>query len=132
MAADLIGVEHVSSQHAARVFQAAGVIDPEGRASPAGMAAGTCVRVRAPRGAVVVSYTAEPTRLWCIAAAGEGAGADRIQACDAVLSLIAKRQGLRLVAFQTARRGLVRRARALGYRVTGRAGRGWIMTKALA
>jgi hypothetical protein len=132
VAADLIGVEQISREHAACMFQAARVTDPEGLQSAASMAEGQCVRVRAACGAAAVSYELQPGRLWCIAVAAEGQGADRVRVCDAVLSLIAKRHSLRRLGFQTGRRGLVRRCKALGYIVTGRAGRGWILEKVIA
>lgn len=62
---------------------------------------------------------------WIDAAHGSGpAGVDLVAAIDA--AVCAQASGLRRVALQTARPGMVRKLRRLGYAVNG-----WIMGKAL-
>lgn len=65
--------------------------------------------------------------MWVYQASGQGRGLT-----EAMLSVIerqAKNAGCALVAFQTVRQGLVKKAKALGYEVQGAAGRGLVLSK---
>lgn len=124
-------LEPVSAEDAAQAFQAAGCTDPEGKATPQSMAhAGRCLRVKAPAGELVLSIGPEGDALWVYGAAGKGAGMTYtgLQA----LEYIARAAGLRAVAFQTMRRGLIRQAKAKGYEIAGAVGAGFILQKAIA
>lgn len=61
---------------------------------------------------------------WCNALSGDGAGLDLCAVVDAAITQ--QSEGLRRVAFQTARPGLVKKMSRLGYHVTG-----WVMAKEL-
>ncbi|MBT2180493.1 hypothetical protein KKP06_22005 [Ralstonia pickettii] len=74
------------------------------------------------------SVQAHGDELYILAAAGR-AGFDLTAAGLAIIEQQA--QGFASVAFQTRRRGLVRKAGALGYQPAGRAGNGIIMRKVL-
>lgn len=132
MVADLIGVGPVSQQHAAHVFQVAGIVDPAGLETPDEMARFTCVNAQLDQAGMIISYTLRPDCLWCVAAAAVWSGKRScIPALDAVLSALGKREGRTRVGFQTARRGLVRAAQRLGFVVTGQVGHGWSMEKVI-
>lgn len=74
------------------------------------------------------SVQAHSAELFILAAAGR-AGFDLTRAGLAVIEQQA--EGFASVAFQTRRRGLMRKAEALGYRPAGTAGTGVIMRKVL-
>lgn len=125
-----LGLQAIPQHLAAQAFAAAGVTDPEGTATPESMArAGKCFRLDVPHGSLVISVGEEGGALWCYAAAGEG---QRMYlAADAALTRIARLSGCARVGFQTLRPGLVRRAKSLGYTVTGVKGAGFEMQKAI-
>lgn len=106
------------------------MIDPEGLATPHSVAqAGQCFELDFPQGKAVLSVGGESGALWCYALAGQGR--DLTRAADAVLCSIARLSGFRRIGFQTARPGLVRRCRSLGYTVAGVVGCGFKMEKVL-
>lgn len=86
-------------------------------------ARGQCFAATAPGAQVVYVLRVENGRAWVDAMKGAGA-VDWI--ANALPIIEAQAQGLRAVAFQTGRRGLVRKAQRQGYRVAG-----YIMEKAL-
>jgi hypothetical protein len=107
------------------------VLDPEGLATPQSVAsAGRCFELDFPNGQAVISVGHEAGALWCYGLAGKGR--DMTRTADAVLCQLARLSGCSRVGFQTARPGLVRRCRALGYTVAGVVGCGFKMEKALA
>lgn len=123
-----IGLQPLPQHLAAQAFAAADVTDPEGVATPESMAlAGKCFRLDTPHGHLVLSVGHEQGVLWCYAAAGQGTR--MYLDADAVLCRLARLSGFSLVGFQTRRPGLVRRARSLGYIVTGVKGAGFEMQK---
>lgn len=125
-----VGLQPIPQHLAAQAFAAAGVTDPEGTATPESMAvAGKCFRMDTPHGHLVLSVGHEQGALWCYAAAGQGTR--MYLAADAALCRLARLSGCSLVGFQTLRPGLVRRARSLGYHVTGVKGAGFAMQKAI-
>lgn len=81
-----------------------------------------CLRVTGPAGDLVMALQlrtgTERSVLWIAGAAGQGA-TDWTYNGLAVAEHKAAACGAQAVAFQTARRGLVRRAEASGYRVAG-------------
>ena len=86
---------------------------------------GHCFAVTHASGAQAVYIIAvENGQAWVTACKGEGAAVDFTRTLLPAIEHQA--QGLAAVAFQTARPGLVRKARAMGYQVTG-----WIMKKDL-
>lgn len=126
-----LGLAPIPRDQAERVFAAAGVLDPEGLATPRSVAqAGQCFALSFPHGSAVLSVGNEGGVLWCYGLAGQGR--DMTRAADAVLCRIARLSGFQRIGFQTARRGLVRRCRALGYTVAGQIGRGFKMEKDLS
>lgn len=67
--------------------------------------------------------------MWVYQASGQGRGLT--EAMLSVIEMQAKGAGCAMVAFQTVRRGLVHKARALGYEVQGAVGRGLVLSKAV-
>lgn len=120
----------ISQVEAALAFESAGMVDPAGVHSPRTAAmAGRCFSLEFPQGSAVISVGEEGGALWCYALAGRGR--DLTRKADAVLCQIARLSGFRTIGFQTARPGLVRRCRALGYLVTDVVGVGFKMEKAV-
>ena len=113
-----VGLQPVSRTEAERAFVAAGATDPEGLATPSSIAAaGKCFQLQFPHGSAVLSVGHESGALWCYGLAGQGR--DMTRAADAVLMRLARLSGCSRIGFQTARPGLVRRCKGLGYTVTG-------------
>lgn len=79
-------------------------------------ARGQCFAATAPGAQVVYVMRVENGRAWVDAMKGAGA-VDWIATALPIIE--AQAQGLRAVGFQTARRGLVRKAQRQGYRVAG-------------
>lgn len=105
-------------------------LDPRGVMRPADVApmcqAGQCFELvgEGARAVYVVRVLGDGVA-WIDAAHGQaGPGVDLVEAIDAAVS--AQAAGLRRVALQTARPGMVRKLRRLGYSVDG-----WILGKAL-
>lgn len=114
---------------AAQAFAACAGLDPEGKATPDSAArAGESFKVSTDTGEAIYTITARPGgRCWIHGAAGTGTG--MTAAGLACIERQALAAGCVSVAFQTVRHGLVRRARALGYRITAQVGRGFIIEK---
>lgn len=125
-----IGLQPVDPRTAAEAFERLGVTDPEGLATPQSMAAaGQCFRLQNAKGQLFMSLGNERGVMWAYAVAGQGSGL--YLDADAALCRIARLAGFQRVGFQTRRRGLVRRALSLGYRVTGPKGAGFALEKDL-
>lgn len=102
-------------------------LDPAGLTTaqdiPHMAARGQCFAATAPGAQVVYVLRVENGRAWVEACKGAG----NVDWAATLLPVIERQaQGLQAVAFQTARRGLVRKAQRQGYRVAG-----YIMEKAL-
>lgn len=109
-------------------FTFAGPCGPEHL--PALLAGKACFSLTTGQGVAVYAVRLSGARLWVSAAAGKTRASicpELAQALDAQ----ARRAGATRIAFQTARRGLVRRAQALGYQVIGGIGTGFILEKVI-
>ncbi|CDN87490.1 hypothetical protein [Hydrogenophaga intermedia] len=115
---------------AAQAFALCAGLDPEGVETPEGAAAaGECFELCTACGRLFLSVSFVDGVGWIHAAAGQGQGmtAEGLHAveCQALA------RGCRLVGFQTVRRGLVRRAKKHGYRITRTVGAGFVLVKAI-
>lgn len=103
-------------------------LDPRGLCRPADILAmcqaGQCFEIDGPARAVYV-LTVRNGVVWIDAVKGSG-DIDISGALDAAVMAQGRAKGLRSVAFQTKRRGLVQKAVQRGYRVAG-----WILSKDL-
>ena len=118
----------MQAAHAAQAFAGLAGMDPERAQTPQGAArAGECYRMQGTRGELVYSVSFGHGVAWINAAAGQGTGltAEGLSMIEAQ----AITRGCRRVGFQTLRRGLVRRARQQGYRITSAVGDGFVMVK---
>lgn len=105
-------------------------LDPTGMTDAAGILAmcqgGACFALGdGERVGLVYVLRAQNRVLWVDAARGTGP-VNLTAELDLALAEQARRHGMRAVAFQTARPGLVRKMRSRGYKVAG-----WIMSKEL-
>lgn len=111
-------VRMLNPVEAARRLAGLAELDPRGMATEAAIPAmcqtGLSFEVSDSSGAAVVVVRMENGVAW-IDAAGGGGGADLCPAIDAAVAGLPCNS----VAFQTKRRGLVRRAEKLGYHVAG-------------
>lgn len=100
--------------------------DPIGQATPESLARnGHSFALQTPGGTLIFTVKTLGACLWI--EAGTGRGADDMTAYGAALiEGMAKGAGLASVGFQTARPGLVRKAKKQGYTVAG-----WILKKAV-
>lgn len=114
-----LALKPIEPDHAARVMRGAGLVDPAGIATPETIAAkGHAFELTTAGGTGVFVVEKRGNQLWVHGAGATGAThltADGL----GVIEAIAKQAGCDRVAFQTARRGLVRLAAKQGYRVTG-------------
>ena len=120
MTANTVRVRMLNPRTAAERLAGLAELDPRGLTTEADILpmceAGLCVEVADDSGAaVVVVRLGNPAGIAWIDAAGGGGGRDLCQAIDDAVSELP----INAVAFQTARPGLVRRAKRNGYRVTG-------------
>lgn len=112
--------QRIEPSQAAQRLRGLSHMDPRGLASEADTLpmceAGECWDVQSEQGgrAVVVIQRTPSGLLWIDAAAGQGGG-DLTHTIDRLAASI----GGQSIAFQTRRRGLVRRTEALGYHVAG-------------
>ena len=109
----------ISWQEAAQRLQGLEYLDPRGLATAADIApmcqaATHCFRVADAVGDAVIVVHLQNRVAWIEAAAG-GGGDNLCRAIDAVVGAL----DADAIAFQTARPGLVRRAKQLGYSVAG-------------
>lgn len=126
----IVHMGQVDPAAAAQAYEAHVHLDPEGIATPESLAAaGPSFGIETEQGRTVFTLSSAGGVCWIHAAAGTGYGMTR--PAFAVIEQIAARAGCKRVAFQTLRRGLVRRARRLGYHITGQVGHGHILSKEL-
>lgn len=120
----------VAREQAARAFAACAGLDPERTATPESAAAsGECFRLDTETGQLFFALEFGGGVGWIHAAAGTGCG--MTAAGLAAIERKAAAEGCRVVGFQTVRRGLVRRAKKHGYRITRQVGAGFVLEKAL-
>lgn len=121
----------VDEATAAQAYAAHVHLDPQGIATPESLAAaGLSFGLESEAGRVVFTLSTTGRECWIHAAAGTGYGMTAATFC--IIEQIAGRAGCNRVAFQTVRRGLVRRARRLGYRIAEQVGQGHILRKEIA
>jgi hypothetical protein len=128
-----VTLEHAEAVHARLAFLKCEGLDAEGKTSHLdAVERGQCFKLTGPTGSVFYSvFKTEANQLWIYAASGKGRGLT--QAGLYVVEQQAKAAGCTSVGFQTVRRGLIAKARALGYQITGAVGtRGHILNKAVA
>lgn len=129
-AALIVHMGQVDPHAAAQAYAAHAHLDPEGIATPESLAAaGPSFGIQTDTGCSVFTLRTDGAECWVQAAAGSGYG--MTAPTFAIIEAIATRAGCKRVAFQTVRRGLVRRARRLGYQIAGPIGRGHILRKEL-
>lgn len=119
-------VQELSSQDARQAFEAIPVPDPWGEATPESLArGGVPFKLTTAGGCGVFVLERQGDAVSILGASGKAAedltsiGLELIEDCT-------RQAGARRVKFQTARRGLVRKAERRGYQVVG-----WIMKKDL-
>lgn len=126
----IVHMGQVEPAAAAQAYAAHVHLDPEGIATPESLAAaGPSFGIETEQGRTVFTLRTDGAECWIQAAAGSGYG--MTAPTFAVIEAIATRAGCNRVAFQTVRRGLVRRARRLGYQIAGQIGSGHILRKEL-
>lgn len=124
----LLGV--VPPEVAAREYAPIVGLDPEGKATPESLAwAGPSFGIETEEGRATFTLSEAAGKCWIHAAVGAGRG--MTEAGLRVIESIAVRAGCVSVGFQTQRRGLVRKARELGYVIAGQIGTGHVMEKKL-
>lgn len=114
-----IQVRKISAARAEKLMQAAGLTDPDKRATPGSIAAaGECfaLQVGDDKGVFVVEKNAE--KLW-ISGAGAVKSKGLTGAGLSIIEEIAKQSGLVSVGFQTGRPGLVKLSKKQGYKIVG-------------
>lgn len=128
MASQSPTLTRVPASEAAHAFAMLAGMDPTGQQTPQGAArSGECYRIEGARGFARCAVSFSNATAWIHAAAGEGEGmtADALSVIEAQAIV----RGCRRVGFQTIRRGLVRRALRLGYRITSNVGTGFVLVK---
>ncbi|HEY0955915.1 MAG TPA: hypothetical protein VGE36_14220 [Roseateles sp.] len=121
----------ITASAAALAYAACVGLDPEGRATPDSAArAGESFSLETGTGRLACTLIFEGGCCWISAAAGTGTGMALAGLRAIEGAAIAK--GCKRVGFQTIRRGLVRRAKSIGYGITRSVGRGVILEKQLA
>jgi len=96
------------------------------------VARGAAYQVRGDHGKTIAAYLLEASNgaLWITAATGR-ASVCLVRVIDAAASSQARACGLSSLAFRTERRGLVRKAERIGYRVTRQDGKEYFMRKTI-
>lgn len=121
----LFQVEKISTSEASEFFQGFRLVDPKGSETLAQALTGAaCFAVEDECGKSVFAVRKEGQKLWVCAAAGAGKHAV-FDSLERGIFELAGEVGASSIGFQTARRGLVAKAKKAGYRVTG-----YIMEKA--
>lgn len=115
----MLDVRDIPAEQAARAFAGLSRLDPRGMTTERDLLPmcqqSRCVQLSTPRGVVTLALVQRAGVCWIEAAAGGDPAGTLTPEIDAALSDL----GAKSIAFQTARRGLVKRAEQLGYRVTG-------------
>lgn len=119
-------VTPLSELDAARAFSVIPVPDPSGRSTPETLAAaGQAFELSVSNGSAVFVVNKNGGQLWIQAAAG--AAADNLTEIGLdLIEEMARQADCTQVAFQTMRRGLVKKANQRGYEIAG-----WILKKAV-
>lgn len=118
----------ITPEQAANDFAACLGDDPEGQATPQSAAhAGVCFKLETDQGRLTYAIGIEGGVCWIHGAAGTGK--TMTETGLAVIEAQAAAVGCKAVGFQTLRRGLVRKARALGYKIKAEIGRGFVLEK---
>lgn len=93
---------------------------------------GAAYQVRGEHGKTIAAYLvqAEQGALWITAATGR-ASVDLVSVIDAAAASQARACGLSSLAFRTERRGLVRKAQRIGYRITSQDGNQYFLRKSI-
>lgn len=128
-----VALEHADAVEARIAFLKCEGLDADGNTTPLdAVQRGQCFKLTGPTGSLFYSvFKNEANALWVYAASGKGRGLT--QAGLYVIEQQAKAAGCTAVGFQTMRRGLIAKAKALGYQITGAVGtRGYILNKAVA
>ena len=121
-------LQAVSQEQAARAFAVCVSLNPSGHETAESMAArGSNFQLTTGRGAGIYGVRRDGETLWCIAAAGQGAGL--ASAGLQCLERQARANRCNKVGFQTMRRGLVRIAEKQGYEVVRQVGAGFVLEK---
>lgn len=118
--------QKISTSEAASFLGRHRLIDPQGAETLAGALHGAaCFAVEDESGKAVFAAKLHGGKLWISAAAGGGKAAvfDSLESAIVQLAKAAKAES---IGFQTARRGLVKKAKGAGYIVTG-----YILEKAI-
>ena len=115
----LFQVSKISTCEAAEFFQGFRLVDPKGSETLAQALTGAaCFAVEDESGKSVFAVRKEGQTLWVCAAAGAGKQAV-FDSLERGIFELAGEVGAASIGFQTARRGLVAKAKKAGYRVTG-------------
>lgn len=115
-----VHLSRIPADLAAGLLAGCEALDPAGLTTPDTLrdmtARGACFAATAPGAQAVYVVKVDNGRAWVSACKGTGP----VDWSGLLLPIIEQQaQGLRAVAFQTARRGLVRKAKRQGYRVAG-------------
>lgn len=115
----MASLEKVSEAEACAHLSSFRLVDPDGSQPVASYVAGcSCWRLSLPDGCVVFALSLEPGGwAWVRAAAGRTSAPLAVETFRAI-ELVARGYGATWLGFQTARRGLVRRARSCGFRLS--------------
>lgn len=126
----IVGMSTVEPDEAARIFAPLVGLDPQRSATAEGIAkAGPTFRIETGVGHAVFTLSAKAGFCWVHAARGAGQGMTEVGLN--VIEQIARQAGCHAVGFQTLRRGLVRKAQRLGYRIAGQINTGHILEKSI-
>lgn len=120
----------ITASEAAQAYATLDGMAPDGTTTPDGAAAaGASFVIGTETGSCVFTLSASDGLCWIHAA--QGTGYDMTAPTFEVIERLARRAGCHRVGFATLRRGLVRRARSLGYRIEGTTGHGHHLEKTL-
>lgn len=126
----IVGMNQVQPDEAARIFAPLVGLDPERSATAEAIAkAGPTFRIQAQAGELVFTVSARDGTCWVHAARGTGRGMTEVGL--RVIEELAREAGCHAVGFQTLRRGLLRQAQRLGYRIAGHINTGHILQKSI-
>lgn len=126
----IVGMTTVQPDEAAQLYAPLVGLDPERSATPESIvAAGPSFRIESAAGQLVFTVSAKAGRCWIHAARGSGRGMTEVGLN--VIEQLAKEAGCSAVGFQTVRRGLLKKAQRLGYRIAGQIEAGHILEKSI-
>lgn len=126
----IVGMTTVQPDEAARLYAPLVGLDPQRQATADSIAnAGPSFRIETEAGQAVFTLSANAGRCWIHAARGTGQGMTEVGLN--VIEQLAKEAGCKAVGFQTMRRGLLKKAQRLGYRIAGQVNSGNILEKSI-